>query len=52
MHADRRTDRDAVRAQLLEDAQVSAFAEQVEIEIGQDPSVAKRIVISIADPGT
>ena len=44
MHADRRAERDSVRAELLEDAEVGAFAEQVEIEVGQDPSVAKGII--------
>ena len=44
VHAGRRADRDPVRAELLEDAMVRAFAEQVQIEIGEHAAVAIRIV--------
>ena len=36
--------RDAVRAELLEGAVVRALAEQVQVEVGQHPAVAIRIV--------
>ena len=35
---------DAVRAELLEGAEVRAFAEQMQIEVGEDAAVAIRIV--------
>ena len=44
MNAGGRPDRDAMRAELLERAMVRAFAEQVEVEIGEDAAVAVRIV--------
>ena len=44
VHAGRRPDGDAVRAELLERAMVRALAEQVQIEIGQHAAVAVRIV--------
>ena len=44
VHAGRAADRDAVRAELVERAMVRAFAEQVQIEIGEHAAVAIRIV--------
>ena len=44
VHAGRRPDGDAMRAELLERAVVRALAEQVQIEVGQHAAVAVRIV--------
>ena len=44
VHAGRRADADAMRAKLLERAMVRPFAEQMQIEIGEDAAIAIRIV--------
>ena len=44
VHAGRRADGDAMRAELLERAVVRPLAEQVQIEVGQHAAVAVRIV--------
>ncbi len=44
MHAGGRTQVDSMRAELLEDAVVRAFAEQMQIEVSQHAAVPIRIV--------